>query len=118
MSRRRSEEPPRHAFVQSAGRHVDLLERTLFAHLATVRPDGAPQSNVMWFEWDGQDVRFTHTTTRQKYRNFEHEPRVAFSVLGPDNPYRFVEVRGDVATIEADPGGTFYRHLQERYGQS
>jgi PPOX class probable F420-dependent enzyme len=63
-------------------------------------------------------VRFTHTTTRQKYRNLEHEPRVAFSVLDPDNPYRFIEVRGDVATIEADPGGTFYRRLQERYGQS
>ena len=100
------------------GSHVDLLERPLFAHLATVRPDGAPQSNVMWFEWNGQDVRFTHTTTRQKYRNFEHEPRVAFSVLDPDNPYRFIEVRGDVATIEADPGGTFYGRLQERYGQS
>jgi len=36
--------------------HADLLERPLFAHLATIRPDGAPQSSVMWFIWDGSQV--------------------------------------------------------------
>ena len=41
--------------------HLDLLERPLFAHLATVRPDGAPQSSVMWFAWDGQRAKFSHT---------------------------------------------------------
>jgi PPOX class probable F420-dependent enzyme len=98
--------------------HADLLERPLFAHLATVRPDGAPQSNVMWFVWDGEHVRFTHTSARQKYKNIAHEPRVAFSILDPDNPYRFVEVRGVVVSIEPDPDAVFYKSLQERYGQS
>lgn len=97
--------------------HIDLLERLLFAHLATVRPDGAPQSNVMWFAWDGKHARFTHTKVRQKYRNFAHERRVAFSILDPDNAYRFIEVRGEVESIEDDPDGTFYRSLQDRYDQ-
>jgi PPOX class probable F420-dependent enzyme len=96
--------------------HIDLLENPTFAHLATVRPDGTPQSSVMWFAWDGELVRFTHTSTRQKFRNFAHEPHVAFSVVDVANPYRFLEVRGLVESIEPDPGGAFYIELQKRYG--
>jgi PPOX class probable F420-dependent enzyme len=96
--------------------HADLLEQPGFAHLATVRPDGSPQSSVMWFDWDGERARFTHTSERQKYRNIAHEPRVAFSVIDSTNPYRFVEVRGLVESIEPDPGGAFYSHLGRRYG--
>jgi PPOX class probable F420-dependent enzyme len=96
--------------------HVDLLERPLFAHLATVRPDGAPQSSVMWFAWDGSRIRMTHTRTRQKFANLAREPRVAISVADPDAPYRFLELRGTVEKIEDDPGAEFYRSLQRRYG--
>jgi PPOX class probable F420-dependent enzyme len=94
----------------------DLLERPLFAHLATVRPDGAPQSSVMWFRWDGTHLLLTHTTTRQKFANFAAEPRVAISIADPEDPYRFLEVRGAVTGIEDDPGGAFYKGLQTRYG--
>jgi PPOX class probable F420-dependent enzyme len=96
--------------------HAALLEEPLFAHLATVRPDGAPQVSEMWFAWDGELARFTHTTTRQKFRNFAHEPRVSFSVIDPANPYRSLEVRGVVESIEPDPGGEFYKSLGRRYG--
>jgi PPOX class probable F420-dependent enzyme len=96
--------------------HVDLLERPLFAHLATVRPDGAPQSSVMWFAWDGSRIRMTHTRTRQKFANLARKPRVALSVADPDDQYRFLELRGTVEKIEDDPGAEFYRSLQHRYG--
>ena len=96
--------------------HRDLLERPLFAHLATLRPDGSPQSSVMWFAWDGQAARFSHTTTRQKYRNLLGDGRVSFHVQDPDNPYRTLEVRGVVTSMEPDPEAVFYRSLQERYG--
>ena len=96
--------------------HVDLLERPLFAHLATVRPDGAPQSSVMWFAWDGSRIRMTHTRTRQKFANLAREPRVAISVADPDDQYRFLELRGTVEKIEDDRGAEFYRSLQHRYG--
>jgi hypothetical protein len=65
--------------------HVDLLDKPMFAHLATVRPDGSPQTQVMWFVWDGERIRMTHTMTRQKYRNFQREPRVALSIADPAN---------------------------------
>ena len=95
--------------------HRDLLERPLFAHLATLRPDGSPQSSVMWFAWDGKRVRFSHTRNRQKYRNLENDPRVSFHVLDPDNPYRTLEVRGRVESMVPDAEAAFYRSLQKRY---
>ncbi len=98
--------------------HVDLLERPTFAHFATVRPDGSPQSNVMWFAWDGERIRMTHTKSRQKYRNLGREPRVALSIADPDDPYRFLEVRGELERIEDDDEtASFYRSLQRRYAE-
>jgi len=96
--------------------HADLLERPTFAHLATVRPDGSPQSSVMWFAWDGSHIRLTHTRTRQKFANLAREPRVALSIADPDDQYRFLEIRGTAQEIEDDPGAEFYRSLQRRYG--
>ena len=96
--------------------HADLLDQPTFAHLATVRPDGAPQSSVMWFGWDGSRIRMTHTRTRQKFANLAAEPRVALSIADPADGYRFLEVRGTVEKIDDDPGGEFYRSLQQRYG--
>jgi len=97
--------------------HLDLLERPLFAHLATVRPDGTPQVNPMWFVWDGTVLRFTHTNERQKFRNLAANPHVAVSIQDPDNPYRYLEVRGTVDEITPDPEGAFYRELAVRYGR-
>lgn len=97
--------------------HVDLLDRPLFAHLATIRPDGAPQSNIMWFAWDGARIKMTHTKKRQKFQNLQRESRVALSIADPEDPYRFIEVRGVVEKIEDDDAeASFYRSLQERYG--
>ena len=98
--------------------HAGLLQRPLFAHLATVRPSGAPQSSVMWFDWDGSHLRFTHTKDRQKFVNLNQDPRVAVSIADPDDPYRFLEVRGTVDAIDDDDeAASFYVSLQERYGK-
>jgi PPOX class probable F420-dependent enzyme len=103
--------------TQPPASHADLLDRPLFAHLATVRPDGSPQSSVMWFEWDGSVIRITHTKTRQKFANLAHEPRVALSIADPDDQYRFLEVRGTVESVtDDDEQASFYKSLQHRYG--
>ncbi len=97
--------------------HLDLLERPLFAHLATVRADGAPQVNPMWFLWDaGQGViRLTHTRTRHNYGYIQREPRVALSIADPDDQYRYLQVRGEVERIDEDPTGAFFQVLHQRY---
>lgn len=99
--------------------HRDLLQRAIVAHLATIRPDGSPQSNPVWFEWDGDHIKISQTTARQKVRNIRHDPRVALSITDPDNPYRYLEVRGEVDRIEEDPERAFPDRLSQRYlGQS
>ncbi|MDX3188481.1 PPOX class F420-dependent oxidoreductase [Streptomyces sp. MN03-5084-2B] len=96
--------------------HRDLLERPLYAHLATIRPDGRPQVNPMWFAWDGEYVRFTNTTVRQKYKNVTAHPEVALSINDPEQPYRYLEVRGTVERIDDDSSGAFFGELASRYG--
>ena len=92
-----------------------LLERPVLCDLATVRPDGAPQVNPMWFKWDGELLWFTHTNFRQKYKNIAHEPRVSISITDPDSKYEYLEVRGVVEVIEADPEATMFQTLSEWY---
>jgi PPOX class probable F420-dependent enzyme len=95
--------------------HRDLLERPLIADLATVREDGTPQVNPMWFAWDGEFIRFTHTNFRRKYRNIAANPAVAISIVDPQDLYRYIEVRGAVERIDPDPTGAFFVELAERY---
>lgn len=95
--------------------HADLLERPLFAHLATLRPDGSPQANPMWFAWDGTHLRFTTSTRRRKHRNVTADPRVSISINDPEQPYRYLELRGRVTAIEPDPGAAFFAELAARY---
>jgi PPOX class probable F420-dependent enzyme len=69
----------------------------------------------MWFAWDGEQVRFSHTRSRQKYRNLLADGRVSFHVQDPANAYRTLEVRGNVESIDPDYDAAFYRVLQKRY---
>lgn len=94
-----------------------LLDQALVVDLATVRPDGGPQVNPMWFLFEDGLIWFTHTDFRQKFRNLQHEPRVAISILPEGNPYAYLEIRGELDRIEPDPTGSLYTRLAERYGQ-
>jgi PPOX class probable F420-dependent enzyme len=92
------------------------VERPLYAHLATVRPDGTPQVNPTWFRFDGEYLWLTTTTTRQKHRNWQAQPTVALSITDPDRPYRYLEIRGRVERIIPDPQAAEFVRLAERYG--
>jgi PPOX class probable F420-dependent enzyme len=93
-----------------------LLELPLYGHLGTIRPNDTVQVTPMWFEFDGEHLRFTHTDKRQKYRNLQHNPSMALSIIDPDNPFHYLEVAGRLAEVVPDPEGAFYVRLQNRYG--
>ncbi len=93
----------------------DLLESAALAHVATVGPEGEPQNNPVWFGWDGEHIKFSQTKTRQKYRNLHREPRLALSLVDPENPYRYLEIRGEVTRIEEDPGNDFIDEMAKKY---
>ena|SRR5438045_2372705 len=93
----------------------DILEGKSFAHVATIGPKGEPQNNPVWFDWDGQHLKFSQTTKRQKYRNLKREPRVAISVVDPANPYRYIEIRGRVVRVDEDPNFAFIDKMAKKY---
>ena len=93
----------------------DILTKVSFGHVATIGPNGEPQVNPVWFEWDGEFIKFSQTTTRQKYRNVRRDPRIAISVQDPDDPYRYVEIRGRVERIEDDPDKAFINKMAKKY---
>lgn len=93
-----------------------ILNSKAFAHLATIGAKGEPNSSVMWFLWDEEYIKFTHTTQRQKYQNLKRDPRVAITITDPDDPYTYAEFRGVVEKIEEDPTGAFFDTLAEKYG--
>jgi PPOX class probable F420-dependent enzyme len=96
--------------------YADLLASTALAHVATIGPDGAPQSSPVWFDWDGEFLRFAQVTGyRQKVRNLRREPRVALSIVDPDNPYRYLEIRGAVERIDPDPDKAFIDKMAKKY---
>jgi PPOX class probable F420-dependent enzyme len=94
----------------------DLVERPFYGSLGTIRPDNTVQVNPMWFEYDGEHLRFTHTSKREKYRNLQHNRSMSLTVFDPDKPVRYIELRGSLAEILPDPEGAFYMQLAKRYG--
>ncbi len=94
--------------------HLDLLASTALANVATVGPDGAPQVNPVWFDWDGTHLRFGQITTRQKVRNLRRDPRLAVSIVDPVNPTRYLEIRGG-ARLVPDPELELTHRLAKKY---
>lgn len=95
--------------------HEDILTKRSFAHVATIGPKGEPQSSPVWIDWDGEYLKFSQTTTRQKLRNLQREPRIAVSVHDPEQPYRYLEVRGKVTQVEDDPDNAFIDRMAKKY---
>jgi PPOX class probable F420-dependent enzyme len=87
-------------------KYLDLLTTKLsFANVATVMPDGSPQVTPVWIDYDGTHVVFNTAKGRVKERNLKVGSPVAISISDPDDPYRYLQVRGEVAEIvEPDPG--------------
>lgn len=80
-----------------------LLDAPNFWHLATINPDGSPQSTVMWMHRRGDRIMFNTALGRVKPRNLAHDPRVSISVADPEHPYSNVSIQGTV--VETVEGG-------------
>ena len=83
---------------------ISLSEATLalvdvknYAILATINPDGSPQTSVLWVGRDGNDLLFSTVAGRVKHRNMERDPRVSVTVLDSADPENYVELRGRVS---------------------
>jgi len=94
---------------------LDLFHKKSFAHLATLMPDGRPQVTPVWCDFDGTHVLINSAKGRQKDKNLRREPRVALSIQDPDNPYRYLEVRGRVEKITEEGADAHIDRMAKRY---
>jgi PPOX class probable F420-dependent enzyme len=91
-----------------------LVDGRNFAVVATVNPDGSPQTSVIWVGLDGDAVIFSTIAGRKKTRNILRDPRVSVTVIDTDNPYRAVEIRG-TAEVTNDEGRAVTHLLSQKY---
>ena len=90
---------------------IELASGENFAALTTLLPDGHPQTQVMWVDADGDHLLINTEVHRQKFRNIERDPRVTLTIWDKEDPYTFVEVRGEV--VEKAKGPEARRHIDE-----
>ena len=94
----------------------DLFEsKKAFANLATVMSDGTPQVTPVWFDLKDGMIRVNTAKGRVKARNMEEGAPVALAVMDPDNPYRYVQVRGRVRRVTEDGAGAHIDSLAKKY---
>ena len=95
--------------------HLDLFKKKAFANLATLMPGGEPQVTPVWVDYDGRYVLINTAENRQKDKNLTRDPRVALAIMDPDNPYRYLEIRGRVAERTHDGADQQIDSLAKRY---
>ena len=95
----------------------DLFERETYAHFATVMPDGTPQVTPVWVDYDVEADRVLVNTARgrQKEQNASRDPKVGLSMVDPDDPYRFVSIRGEVDELTEEGAVEHINELARRY---
>ena len=86
--------------------HDLLAEKKAIANLATTMPDGSPQVTPVWFDYTNGRIRVNTAKGRVKARNMAEGSRVALSILDPDNPDRYVQLRGTVTNVRQDDVAT------------
>jgi PPOX class probable F420-dependent enzyme len=96
-------------------KYLDLFNKRAFANLATLMPSGSPQVTPVWCDWDGSHVLVNTAAGRQKDRNMSRDPRVSLSILDPENPYRYVEIRGHVVERTQDGAAAHIDKMAKKY---
>lgn len=82
-----------------------LVDRANFAHLATLMPDGSPQSVPVWIGREGARLIVCTGEGSLKAKNTRQDARVALSIVDFTNPYEEVQIRGRV--VERRPDSDF-----------
>ena len=93
----------------------DLFQKKAFANLATVNADGTPQVTPVWVDYDGTHVRVNTARGRVKDRNLRRHPAVALAIMDPDNPYRYLQIKGRVAEVTETGADQHIDALAKKY---
>ena len=100
--------------IQLSESALRLVDGKNYAVLATVNPDGSPQTSVVWVGRDGGDLLFSTVEGRVKHRNMVRDPRVSVSIIDSADPENYVELRGQVS-MTRDVGRRVDTELSWKY---
>lgn len=94
---------------------MDLFQKKAFGSLSTLMPDGSPQTNPVWVDFDNGEVWVNTAVGRLKDRNMKRDPRVSVALIDPDNPYRFLEIRGKVREVTQEGAAQHIDKMAKKY---
>lgn len=85
---------------------ADLLtwEKKAFAMLGLTMSNGAPQVTPIWFDWDGENIIINTARGRVKDKVLHRRAKVALAISDPADPYRYMQIQGQVVD-ETEVGG-------------
>ena len=95
--------------------YADLLDIHI-ASFATVGPSGYPQISAIGFLYEDGVIKSSMHTPRQKFKNAVRTGKATWFFMDPANPFRTLEIRGDVSVEEDYPDLTFMRRQFAKYG--
>ena len=93
---------------------IALLREQNFGVVATLKPDGSPQTSVVWIDTDGEHVIFNTRNDRAKGKHLRRDPRVSVTVIDADRAYRYFEVEG-TAELEVEGANEHIHELSRKY---
>jgi len=96
-------------------KYRDLFTKRAFASLSTLMPDGSPQVTPVWVDLEGDLVIVNTARGRQKDKNMRRDSRVAMAIIDPENPYRYLEIRGRVAEITEEGADAHIDKMAKKY---
>lgn len=94
---------------------LDLFRKRTYAHLATQMADGTPQLTPVWIDYDGRHLLINSAKGRLKDKNMERRPHVVLEIPDPDNPNRYLAIRGLVVEITEEGADDHLDRLAQRY---
>ena len=100
---------------QSLEKYSDLFKKKAFANLGTLMKDGSPQVTPVWCDFDGKYIRVNSALGRVKDKNIRRDPRVVLAIVDPENPYRYIEIRGKVVEVTEKGADDHINSLSDKY---
>jgi PPOX class probable F420-dependent enzyme len=92
-----------------------LIRGANFAHLATLMPDGSPQTAPVWVDLEGDRILIGTGEGSLKAKNTRRDGRVALSMVAFDNPYVEAQLRGRVAERWKDADFKIMDRISRKY---
>ena len=96
-------------------KYLDLFQKRAFASLGTLMPDGSPQVTPVWIDLEGGRLVVNSAKGRAKDRNMRRDPRVSLAIQDPDNPYRYLEIRGRVVEVTEKGADQHIDRMAKKY---